>query len=109
MFKKIAAFGAHPDDIEIGCFGTVNNFAEKGATVELFIATGDVKRSKESLTAFSYFHKNIKINSIENLYLLPLNFKEGDTIEANTELKFNINCFDDFKSFPTAIIDYTEL
>ena len=53
--------------------------------------------------------KNIKINSIQNPYLLPLNFKEGDTIEANTELKFNINCFDDFKSFPTAIIDYTEL
>ena len=65
MFKKIAAFGAHPDDIEIGCFGTVNNFAEKGATVELFIATGDVKRSKESLTAFSYFHKNIKINFLD--------------------------------------------
>ena len=53
--------------------------------------------------------KNIKINSVQNLYLLPLNFKEGDIIEANTELKFNINCFDDFKSFPTAIIDYTEL
>tara|TARA_R100001463_G_scaffold114973_2_gene170186 strand:- start:6370 stop:6594 length:225 start_codon:yes stop_codon:yes gene_type:complete len=52
---------------------------------------------------------NIKINSIENPYLLPLNFKIGDTIEAGTELKFNINCFEDFKSFPVAIIDYTEL
>ena len=35
--------------------------------------------------------KNIKINSVQNLYLLPLNFKEGDTIEAGTELKFNID------------------
>lgn len=52
---------------------------------------------------------NIKIDSIQNPYLLPLNFKEGDTIEAGTELKFNINCFEDFKSFPKAIIDYTEL
>ena len=53
--------------------------------------------------------KNIKINSVQNLYLLPLNFKEGDTIEAGTELKFNINGFDDFRAFPEAIIDYTEL
>ena len=52
--------------------------------------------------------KNIKINSIQNPYLLPLNFKEGDTIEANTELKFNIG-WDDFKTQPVAIIDYTEL
>ena len=53
--------------------------------------------------------KNIKINSVQNLYLLPLNFKEGDTIEAGTELKFNIDGFDDFRAFPEAIIDYTEL
>jgi|TARA_B100000085_G_C18257481_1_gene396649 hypothetical protein len=53
--------------------------------------------------------KNIKINSIQNPYLLPLNFKEGDTIEANTELKFNIDGWDDFKTQPVAIIDYTEL
>ena len=51
---------------------------------------------------------NIKINSVENLYLLPLNFKEGDIIEAGTELKFNIG-WDDFKTQPVAIIDYTEL
>jgi hypothetical protein len=53
--------------------------------------------------------KNIKINSVQNLYLLPLNFKEGDTIEAGTELKFNIDGFDDFRALPEAIIDYTEL
>ena len=52
---------------------------------------------------------DIKINSIQNPYLLPLNFKEGDTIEANTELKFNIDGWDDFKTQPVAIIDYTEL
>ena len=52
--------------------------------------------------------KNIKINSIQNSYLLPLNFKENDIIEAGTELKFNIG-WDDFKTQPVAIIDYTEL
>jgi hypothetical protein len=54
-------------------------------------------------------NKDIKINSIENSYLLPLNFKNGDTIKAGTELKFNIDGFDDFRAFPEAIIDYTEL
>tara|TARA_R100000231_G_C5193610_1_gene125104 strand:- start:19 stop:243 length:225 start_codon:yes stop_codon:yes gene_type:complete len=54
-------------------------------------------------------NKNIKINSIQNLYLLPLNFKKDDTIEAGTELKFNIDGWDDFKTQPVAIIDYTEL
>ena len=53
--------------------------------------------------------KDIKINSVKNSYLLPLNFKEGDTIEAGTELKFNIDGFDDFRAFPEAIIDYTKL
>ena len=53
---------------------------------------------------------NIKINSVENKYLLPLNFKEGDIIEAGTELKFNlINAYESSVAFPEAIIDYTEL
>ncbi len=52
---------------------------------------------------------NIKINSIENKYLLPLNFKEGDTIESGIELKFNIDRYESSEAFPEAIIDYTEL
>ena len=52
---------------------------------------------------------NIKINSVENKYLLPLNFKEGDIIESGTELKFNIGTYDSSVAFPEAIIDYTEL
>ena len=52
---------------------------------------------------------NIKINSVENLYLLPLNFKEGDIIESGTELKFNIDAYESSAAFPEATIDYTEL
>ena len=52
---------------------------------------------------------NIKINSVENKYLLPLNFKEGDIIESGTELKFNIGTYESSVAFPEAIIDYTEL
>ena len=52
---------------------------------------------------------NIKINSVENKYLLPLNFKECDIIESGTELKFNIGTYESSVAFPEAIIDYTEL
>ena len=52
---------------------------------------------------------NIKINSVENKYLLPLNFKEGDIIESGTELKFNIGTYESSVAFPEATIDYTEL
>ncbi len=36
---NILALGAHPDDIEYGCGGTLNLYAEKGHDVYLFIAT----------------------------------------------------------------------
>lgn len=36
---KILAIGAHPDDIEIGCGGTLAKFAAKGHQVYLFIAS----------------------------------------------------------------------
>ena len=62
MFKKIVAFGAHPDDIEIGCFGTINNFALNGSTVDVFVATGIGNRVDETKKAFSHFHKNVNLN-----------------------------------------------
>lgn len=36
---NILAIGAHPDDIEIGCGGTLSKFAEQGNAVSLFVLT----------------------------------------------------------------------
>ncbi|MBD3166793.1 PIG-L family deacetylase [bacterium] len=36
---RVLALGAHPDDIEIGCAGTLLRFVEAGAEVNLYIAT----------------------------------------------------------------------
>jgi LmbE family N-acetylglucosaminyl deacetylase len=36
---KILAIGAHPDDIEFGCGGTLISYAEKGHTVYLLVMT----------------------------------------------------------------------
>jgi LmbE family N-acetylglucosaminyl deacetylase len=37
--NRILALAAHPDDIEIGCGGTLASYVERGAEVHLFVAT----------------------------------------------------------------------
>ena len=55
--KRILALGAHPDDIEIGCGGTLLRYAEEGASIFHYIATvgekgGDpVVRQREAARA----------------------------------------------------------
>ncbi len=81
MIKKkiILAIGAHPDDIEIGCAGTLYNYSKQGAEIYYIIATlGEKcevetqdfislveKRKSESLTAANH-------NSVEEIFYLSL-------------------------------------
>lgn len=37
--NRILALAAHPDDVEIGCGGTLASYVERGAEVHLFVAT----------------------------------------------------------------------
>jgi len=55
--KEILAIGPHPDDIELGCFGTLSRFVKEGNDIHFLVLTkgeagviyGDrVKESKES-------------------------------------------------------------
>lgn len=54
--KTILAIGAHPDDIEIGCGGTIKNHVEKGDKVYYAIATGGEKGGP----------KNVRVQEAEN-------------------------------------------
>ena len=54
--KNILAIGAHPDDLEFGCFGTLKKFIDQGKNVTLVVMTasdvthsqtGKATRSKE--------------------------------------------------------------
>lgn len=54
MFKRVAAFGAHPDDLELACFGTLARLIKKGAHVDLFLASGDYLRTKETELALKH-------------------------------------------------------
>ena len=72
LFKRVAAFGAHPDDLEIGCFGTLAKLIKNGANIDIFLASGDTTRTNESKSAAEHlgpsgwrFHKlNYKNNEI---------------------------------------------
>ena len=62
---------------------------------------------------------DIKINKITNAYKFPINFKEGDTINAGKELiieEMNLNFLEDLELIdgvrdldPKVIIEYTEI
>ena len=42
--KNVLAIGAHPDDIEFGCFGTLKKHKDQGDNVTLLVMTqSDVK------------------------------------------------------------------
>jgi len=53
---RIVCLGAHPDDIEIGCGGTlIKLFAHEGATVRALVLTGDGVRAAEARQALPRF------------------------------------------------------
>jgi len=102
---NILAIGAHPDDIEIGCGGTLLKYAKKGHNVYLLILTqGEIggdpevrlkeqRASAEAMGAKDVFWGNFKDTRLMNVRELI------DTIEA-TIAKINpqtvlINYLDD--------------
>ena len=41
MYNSILAIGAHPDDVELGCSGTLLKFRSQGADVDIVVARDD--------------------------------------------------------------------
>lgn len=75
MFKKILAVGAHCDDIELGCVGTLFKFQAQGADFDIVIARNDnvprpsTWRSRDQMTAEYQASENVigkKFNFLEN-------------------------------------------
>lgn len=44
---RILAIGPHPDDVELGCFGTLARFAAQGAEIHILILAGGEKGGKK--------------------------------------------------------------
>ncbi len=73
--KKILAIGPHPDDIELGCFGSMAKFAKQGDEIHFLILTkgeggtlgGD--RVKEAVKSASLINANLNIENLPDRYI----------------------------------------
>jgi LmbE family N-acetylglucosaminyl deacetylase len=52
---KVLCLGAHPDDIEIGCGGTVLNLVRQGADVRWAVFSGTARRAEEAVRSARLF------------------------------------------------------
>lgn len=67
-----------------------------------------IKPASKTSPAVTYSNVNdIRIDSIENVHALYINFSQGDNISANTELKVTQGYPGPVK--PEVIVNYTEL
>ena len=64
---NILAIGAHPDDIEVGCGGTLAKYSEKGHNVYLYIAT-DGGAGGDGKTRIREQQSSAKILRVKELY-----------------------------------------
>lgn len=96
-FERIMAIGAHPDDIELGCFGTLAKFRDSGSAVAFVVLTyGGVNGDKE--TRKKEAEESAALLSAK-CYFGGLN--DTEIPEGNPTIKIIEDAINDFK--PTAI------
>ena len=63
---NVLCLGSHPDDIEIGCGGTILRLVERGH-VQFFwsVLSGNAKRGKEALESANAFLESVQLKKIE--------------------------------------------
>ena len=92
--KTIMAIGAHPDDIEFGCSGTIYNHTQNGDRVVMVVmtntesidgVTGDVLRTKEqnqeeTISSANILGCNLEFLSFKDLHV-PFSFESVSKLD----------------------------
>ena len=71
---RLLAIGAHSDDIEIGCGGTILRLIEQGALVEVYwvVLTGESKRATEARNSAKAL-----LGGVDKKHVILKNFQDG--------------------------------
>jgi len=71
---RLLAIGAHSDDIEIGCGGTILRLIEQGALAEVYwvVLTGESKRATEAGNSAKAF-----LSGVDEKHVILKNFRDG--------------------------------
>ena len=98
MKNNILAIGAHADDVEFGCFGTLIKHINDGDNVHILImSNGDVKHSVTNKTLRISEQTKLESKTAANLInanLIQLDFPDREvpfTVESITEIEKVIN------------------
>lgn len=75
MYKKVLSFGAHPDDIEIGCGGTECNLIQKGYEVyHVYVTSGEAGSQTLTKDEQKIIRENEAINAAKILKVKEVEF-----------------------------------
>jgi LmbE family N-acetylglucosaminyl deacetylase len=80
--RKILCLGAHSDDIEIGCGGTILKLAEAGVEVHWVVFSADETRKAEALKSADLFLKSVRRKKV-----VVKNFRESFFPHEGTHIK----------------------
>jgi len=97
-FERILAIGPHPDDIELGCFGTLARFKKEGSQLEFLVLTyGGVRGSEGD-------RKKEAVQSAGILGVKPIfgGLKDTNVLEGKPTIDIVEQAIKNFK--PSAVI-----
>ncbi len=87
--KSVLAVGPHPDDVELGCFGTLARLASEGFTINiLLLSKGSLKegqRIEEARESAEIIKANFFVEDLEDGNILD-NYKTVDIIRKYIDM-----------------------
>lgn len=104
MKNRILAIGAHPDDIEIGCGGTIRLFANNGYEIKFIVVTSGEEGTLENK---DYFRSERESESVQSAYFLGVSeilfLREPDGLTSYSK-KTKINLVKILRDFKPEIV-----
>lgn len=97
-FGRVLALGAHADDLEIGCFGTLSKLMRRGTQVDGLILSGSDERKQEQAASFAAWRWNGRAEH--------LSFADGLFPSYAAEIKASIKAFTAGQAYDLVLVHH---